>query len=166
MAGVCKKAELSQGALFRHFKSRADLIAAATEEICKRHIALVSESATLVAGEGKNAARSLVTTMRAASRTPEHAAWHEVMVAARCDEHLRKLVSPTLKKFEQDLLGALGTLGGAERSERTGTILLSLLHVFDSEAVTVAVYGNPTLEADRVEWLTELLARELTTTAP
>jgi AcrR family transcriptional regulator len=159
---VCKKAELSQGALFRHFKSRADLIAAATEEICKRHIALVSESAALVAGvKGKHAARTLVTTMRAAARTPEHAAWHEVMVAARCDEHLRELVSPTLKKFEQDLLQAFGKLGGASRSQRLGTILLSLMHVFDSEAVTVAVYGNPPLEADRVEWLTELLVREL-----
>jgi AcrR family transcriptional regulator len=166
-AGVCKKAELSQGALFRHFGSRADLIAAATTEICERHIALVGESAMQVAGaSGKDAARGLVTAIRDAARTPEHAAWHEVMVAARCDEHLRALVSPTLKAFETDLLKALGTLGGAAPGERIGTILLSLLHVFDSEAVTVAVYGNPALEADRVDWLSELLARELAQSRP
>lgn len=162
MAGVCEEAELSQGALFRHFPTRADLIAAATDEICRRHIALVSGSAKQIGRvSGTDAAKALVTTIRDATRTPEHAAWHEVMVAARCDEGLRGLVSPALKKFEQDLLGALGKLGGATQNKRVGTILLSLLHVFDSEAVTVAVYGNPLLEADRIEWLSELLAREL-----
>lgn len=163
VAGVCEKAGLSQGALFRHFSSRTELIASATDEICKRHIALVDQS---VAGvdikSGIQAAKSLVTTIRSAARTPEHAAWHEVMVAARCDEGLRGLVAPKLKAFEQDLLGTLGKIGGdAVSNQRLGTILLSLLHVFDSEAVTIAVYGNPSLEADRVEWLASLLIREL-----
>ena len=162
MAGVCKEAELSQGALFRHFSTRVDLIAAATDEICRRHIALVGESAKQIAKIGdKDAAKALVTTIRNAARTPEHAAWHEVMVAARCDESLRERVSPALQSFEQDLLSALSRLGGTPQNERVGTILLSLMHIFDSEAVTVAVYGNPPLEADRVEWLSELLAREL-----
>ncbi len=172
IAGLCQEAGLSQGALFRHFSSRADLIAAATEEICERHIALVKASASGFAEtKGKLAASTLVNTIRDAARSPEHAAWHEVLVAARCDEDLRALVSPTLKNFEQELLRALGTLGGqaslgkagepSSNSQRIGTILLSLMHIFDSEAVTVAVYGNPELEADRVQWLSELLAREL-----
>lgn len=163
IASVCEKAELSQGALFRHFSSRTELIASATDEICRRHIALVDQSVAGVdLGSGIKAATSLVTTIRNAARTAEHAAWHEVMVAARCDEGLRTLVAPKLKAFEQDLLRTLSTIGdGAGSSVRIGTILLSLLHVFDSEAVTIAVYGNPALEADRIEWLAGLLVREL-----
>jgi AcrR family transcriptional regulator len=162
-AGVCRRAELSQGALFRHFASRSELIAAATEEICRRHISLVGASITAVARSSRDqAARALVTAIREAARTPEHAAWHEVMVAARCDEELRNLVAPTLKNFEQSLLTGLGGLGDRRASKpRIGTIVLSLMHLFDSEAVTVAVYGNPPLEADRIEWLCELLEREL-----
>jgi AcrR family transcriptional regulator len=163
VAGVCKEAKLSQGALFRHFPSRAALIAAATEEICRRHIAIVGKSVVSArSAKGLAAAKALVTTIRDASRTPEHAAWHEVMVAARSDETLRALVSPTLQAFEADLLSALRKLGGATgQNPRFGTILLSLMHVFDSEAVTIAVYGNPPLEADRVEWLAGLLHQEL-----
>ncbi len=163
MAGVCEEAELSQGALFRHFSCRADLISAATEEICKRHILLVSESAKDIGnGSSKKAAAMLVHAIRDAARTPEHAAWHEVMVAARCDEGLRALVSPTLKTFEEDLLKTLGMLGGPSgKDESIGMILLSLMHIFDSEAVTVAVYAHPKLEADRVQWLSKLLAKEL-----
>lgn len=160
-SGVCERAELSQGALFRHFASRTELIAAAAEVICRRHIALVRESLEVVRKSLQSeAARLLVTTIRDAARTPEHAAWHEVMVAARCDEELRSKVAPTLRSFEQSLLSDLDNLGGPKG--RIGTIVLSLMHLFDSEAVTVAVYGNPKLEADRVAWLSRLLEQELT----
>ena len=159
---VCRRAGLTQGALFRYFPSRVALIAAATDEVCRRHLALIAPAlAELVASEADPIA-ALVITMREATRTPEHAAWHEVMVAARTDAELHALVAPTLKSFEQSLLEAIGDLGGAVASaERAGTIMLSLMHLFDSEAVTVAVYGNPPLEADRIVWLTEMLRREL-----
>jgi AcrR family transcriptional regulator len=161
-SGVCQRAELSQGALFRHFASRCELISAAAEEICRRHVGLVQSSLEAVQKSPRNeAARTLVTTIREAARTPEHAAWHEVMVAARCDEELRVLVAPTLQSFEETLLASLGGLGGKRDQGRIGTIVLSLMHLFDSEAVTVAVYGNPSLEADRLDWLSSLLEREL-----
>jgi hypothetical protein len=33
--------------------------------------------------------------------------------------------------------------------------------MFDSEAVTVVVYGNAAIEARRIEWATQMLEREL-----
>jgi len=161
-AAVCKQAGLSQGALFRHFPTRAKLIAGATAHVCARHLELIAPALAGLSLEHSDPARALVETIRMATRTADHAAWHEVMVAARTDVELRALVAPTLKSFEQSLLRAVGELDGSlEPSGRVGTIMLSLMHLFDSESVTVAVYGNETLEADRVVWLTELLRREL-----
>jgi hypothetical protein len=41
-------------------------------------------------------------------------------------------------------------------------ILLSCLHMFDSEAVTRAIYPNPDIEAARAAWIADLLRAELT----
>ena len=152
---------MSQGALFRHFPRRAELIAGAAEELSRRHLErmAVAFGRFRQPGEG-DPIELLVRAMRAATRTAEHAAWHEVMVAARTDTELHALVAPSLKAFEGALLDGLPGVG-MPSSPRVGTIMLSLMHLFDSESVTIAVYGNEALEGDRIEWLTGLLRREL-----
>ena len=82
------------------------------------------------------------------------------MVAARTDAELHELVAPSLKAFEAALLKGLPAVDGLP-AQRLGTIMLSLMHLFDSESVTTAVYGNEELESDRIAWLTEMLRREL-----
>lgn len=157
-SGVCKLAEMSQGALFRHFPTRAALIVAATEELCRRHLDRMAIAfASFAQPSAADSARLLIEAIRSATRTREHAAWHEVMVAARTDGELRALVAPTLQSFEEALIAGIP----GPRSVRVGTIMLSMMHLFDSESVTIAVYGNEELEGDRVEWLSELLRREL-----
>ncbi len=167
-SAICRSAQLSQGALFRHFASRVELIALATEEVSRRHLALLSEK-LLAVRETRSAdpIRALVLTMRSQARSPEHAAWHEVMVAARSDHELHALVAPTLQAFEQSLLQAVEEVlalpiqaRGKERT-RVGTIMLSLMHLFDSEAMTSAIYRNPRLEDDRADWLCDVLRNEL-----
>ena len=163
VATVCERAELSQGALFRHFPSRLALIAAATEEVCRRHHALLADVLKHLRANAPAAAiEALIATLRRAARTAEHAAWHEVMVASRTDEALRALVGPTLQAFERSLLDEVGGLKAhAKKRTRLGTVILSVMHMLDSEAVTAAVYDNPKLVADRTRWLVDLLRREL-----
>jgi hypothetical protein len=50
---------------------------------------------------------------------------------------------------------------GEEKAERLGVVLLSLMHMFDSEAVTTAVHPNPGIEEARIAWTADLLRREL-----
>ena len=158
---ICDCAEVSQGALFRHFGTRLDIIVAATEEIARRHIARFR--GTFFEPVGRDAIEGLVEFIRAAARTAEHAAWHEVMVAARTDDELRASVAEPLQRFETALLELVGTTLGIEgaAAERLGVVFLSVLHMFDSEAVTVGVYANPPLERARVRWAVELLESEL-----
>ena len=67
------------------------------------------------------------------------------------------------ERFEAALLRAVPEVlhVDGERAARLGVVFLSLAHMFDSEAVTFAVYPNPALEAARLEWATAVLSDEL-----
>ena len=162
VAAVCESAKLSQGALFRHFANRNELIAAATEEICRRHMMLVEAGFAHLKGRvNRDGLLEVARALQTGARSDEHAAWHEVMVAARTNDALHELVAPALQRFEQSVLAEIGRATKTTPSARIGTVLLSLMHMFDSEAVTVAVYPNDRIEADRIEWVADVLTREL-----
>lgn len=157
---ICTRAGLSQGALFNHFGKRIDLIVATTESICRIHIERLARVTADQPALTTQSLLHLVDFIRASARTREHIAWHEVMVAARTDDELRDRVAPLLGAFEQALLDAGAQLFG-RRDETFDTIVLSIMHMFDSEAVTTAVYPNPAVEAARTRWVAELLRAEL-----
>jgi len=148
---VCGRAGVSQGALFNYHPTRLHLIAATTDHICD---ALVQGFSRLDTADPE----ALVLGVRALARSERHAAWHDVMVAARTNPDLRERVRPTLARFEAALLeAAAGAFGVDTRQPQVAAVVLSLLHIFDSEAVTVAVLENPAVEAARVKWAVGLL---------
>jgi AcrR family transcriptional regulator len=162
-ARVCARAGLSQGALFNHFASRLDLIVAATERIGDAHVADFERLASPRDADAGDRIDALIAFVHGRARTPRHAAWHEVMVAARTDAELRARVAGPLEAFEQALLAATRRVlaPSEQRAARVGMIVLSCLHMFDSEAVTSAVYPNPGIEAARAAWAADLLRTEL-----
>ncbi|MFT6398852.1 MAG: hypothetical protein ACJAYU_003614 [Bradymonadia bacterium] len=138
------------------------LVAHATDVIGKRHLS--SFAGALADGEfDQDPARTMVHLVRDLCRSANHAAWHEVMVAARTDVGLHESVAGVLETFEAAILDvvkyALPIREGQEL--RMAAVVLSVMHMFDSEAVTIVVKPNPALEAARVEWATALLQREL-----
>lgn len=160
VAAICTRAGVSQGALFRHFATRRDIIVAAADTITQRHLARFSEGMPEL---GPDAVEQIVRLVRALTRTPTHAAWREIMVAARTDADLREAASEGLQSFEQRLIDTAAAMLGLDPSvaERAAVVLLSVMHMFDSEAVTVTVYTNESLETARIRWATEMLGREL-----
>ena len=160
VSAICGRAGVSQGALFRHFPTRADVIVAAADEITRRHLARFSAAAPALRGD---ALEHIVVLIRALARTDTHAAWREIMVAARTDPDLRDAAAEGLQSFEQRLIDTAARFLGLDTiaAERVAVVLLSVMHMFDSEAVTVTVYANERLEAERVRWATQMLQREL-----
>lgn len=160
---ICARAGVSQGALFNYFKTREDIIIAATERICDGHIAHFQTAAAAVAEAEGDMVAHLVAFVREAARSPRHAAWHEVIVAARTSPTLRSRVSASVERFEAGLLEtAMATLPiDPAHAHRVGVVLLSVMHMFDSEAVTVAIFRNEAIENERVRWATELLRETL-----
>ena len=160
-SAICKAAGVSQGALFRHFPTRLHVIAAATEAIGGRHVEALR---TLEDFGGTGLAlERLVSFVRETTRSDAHAAWHEVMVAARTDSALNAAVAPVLRAYESALNGVARSLclGWTEDVEHAEMVVLSVLHMLDSEAVTRRVHRNRDVEERRLAWVIALLKQEL-----
>lgn len=160
VAAICSAAGLSQGALFRHFPTRRDVIVAAADAIGQRDL---EDFEAAVARLDPEDYLSIVRRIRGICRTPTHAAWHEIMVASRTDAELRDAAREGLLRFETMLIEASARFFGVGRTvaERAAVVLLSVMHMFDSEAVTVVVLENEPLEQARIEWVAAMLEREL-----
>lgn len=162
---------MSQGAMFRHFETRRDLIVAAADAIAQLHLEALDRAAPHLrpADAEPHATVSplvyarIVEVIRQLCRSPTHAAWREIMIAARTDTELRVAARAGLQRFEAALIEHAGDFLGvdATAAERASTVILSIMHMFDSEAVTVVVYDNPRLEAERMRWAAQMLAREV-----
>ena len=69
---------------------------------------------------------------------------------------------PAVQHFEDVALEVAATIPGAPSdSHAFGTLLLSVMHMFDSEAVTDVVVQSPEIEDARQAWAVEILKREL-----
>lgn len=160
VAAICARAGVSQGALFRHYPTRRDVIVAAADAIGLRHVAQFQSVATELPRDGY---RSVALLIRELCRTPTNAAWREIMVAARTDPELREAARDGLRRFEELLIAASARFLSlsAAQAEQASVILLSVMHMFDSEAMTVFVYENEPLEQRRVDWVAQMLEREL-----
>jgi AcrR family transcriptional regulator len=150
---ICQRASLSQGALFRHFDSRVALIAHAVNVVGQRHLQRFA-TALSETSLGEAPASSVVRLIRDLCRSSDHAAWHEVMVAARTDSALHNAVAETLTAFERAIIGTVADAFDLTLDESTNvaSVVLSIMHMFDSEAVTIVVRPNAAVEAARLDW--------------
>jgi AcrR family transcriptional regulator len=163
---ICARAGVSQGALFRHFETRLELLAHAVDVLGERNL----RAFTNIMEQGQEPwSRELiemfVSVLRDISRSSAHAAWREVVAAARVHAELSQAVSAAVARLESGILRLVDELlpGSPDETLEAATVVLSLMHMFDSEAVTVVVKPNPQIETARLRWaadvLTELYTR-------
>jgi AcrR family transcriptional regulator len=160
---ICDRAGVSQGALFRHFDTRVDLLVHVVDELGTRNVqAFIRAAGISDAPWTLDRLDHFVDVLRAVSRSTAHAAWREVVSAARVEPDLAEAVGGAVSRLEAAIIRMveLGLPGTPEQTLETVTIVLSIMHMFDSEAVTVRVKPNPQVEAARVAWATRVL-REL-----
>jgi len=154
---ICTRAGVSHGGLFRHFPSRTALIAAATHEIVLRHLSELAEVVHDHRGEG-DIIEVLIKSFRVAARAPLTCAWREVLLAARTNAELRDAVAPAVQNFEDAIMDLSSKIPGAPDEEREfGTLVLSILHMFDSEAICVPIVRNQDVLDLRNDWAVKLL---------
>ncbi len=159
---ICGRAGVSHGGMFRHFATRLALVATATSAVGQRHVAAIEGLAEQLP-EHTDPVDALLGFVREACRSPTHAAWHEVMVAARTDGALRAEVSPVLQAYEAALHDMAVRVVAPHTDDPFGVqvAVMSFLHMFDSEAVTRAVYCNAEIEEARVAWAADALRQAL-----
>lgn len=95
---ICDRAEVSQGALFRHFASREELMVAVGEDVGAR----ILDEYRKKFRKGRDVVEA-IELVRAACRSRLNNAWYELQLAARTNEHLRKALEPVSRRYYEQI---------------------------------------------------------------
>lgn len=119
-AAVAQRAGISEGALFRHYPTKADLVVGAVEAIFER---LMQQHERLL--KGASDAAKAIRALWKILRSPEYLATNEVYLAARHDERLQQAIRPLARRHQDNLLArARALFGDDEAVERAADALI------------------------------------------
>lgn len=165
-AVITKRAGVSVGALFRHFDTMGDFMAATAYEVLRRQLETFTKRVAEIP-PGQPALAAALAILRDITSSSTNAVLYELMIAARTDEKLRETLQHVLKQYSAKIYDAACALPGSENfPEETFPVLVAVLtNVFDGAALVGGVLPQPELDQQRVPVLTALLAGEAPNTA-
>lgn len=161
-AVITKRAGVSVGALFRHFETMGDFMAATAYEVLRRQLETFTKQVAEIPAD-RPALPAALTILRDITAGSTNAVLYELMVAARTDEKLKETLQNVLGQYSAKIHYAAGALPGAESfPEETFPVIVALMtNVFDGAAIVRGVLPQPELEEQRIPMLTALLTAGL-----
>ena len=102
-AAICAEAGGSQGALFRHFPTRRDLMVAAAAHAGRLNV----QAARTIGSEDLHTADGVLAALHrlhAVTLTPANQTWRELVMVARSDADLRAALMPSRLAFQQQMV--------------------------------------------------------------
>lgn len=161
-AVITKRAGVSVGALFRHFETMGDFMAATAYEVLRRQLETFTKQVAEIPAD-RPALPAALTILRDITAGSTNAVLYELMVAARTDEKLKETLQNVLGQYSAKIHDAARALPGAESfPEETFPVIVALMtNVFDSAAIVRGVLPQPELEEQRIPMLTALLTAGL-----
>src|SRR5215210_6088628 len=94
-AVIAKRARVSDGALFRHFPTMGDFMAATAREVMRRQLDQFTKQVAEIPAD-KPALEAALTIMRDVTGNATNTVMYELMVAARTDEKLTATLQEVL----------------------------------------------------------------------
>ncbi|CKO54499.1 TetR family transcriptional regulator [Mycobacterium tuberculosis] len=160
--GITKRAGGSVGALFRHFETMGDFMAATAYEVLRRQLETFTKQVAEIPAD-RPALPAALTILRDITAGSTNAVLYELMVAARTDEKLKETLQNVLGQYSAKIHDAARALPGAESfPEETFPVIVALMtNVFDGAAIVRGVLPQPELEEQRIPMLTALLTAGL-----
>jgi AcrR family transcriptional regulator len=157
-AVIAKRAQVSDGALFRHFPTMGDFMAATAHEVMRRQIDLFTKRVAEITPD-QPAMEAALTILRDVTANSTNTVMYELLVAARTDEKLRATLQDVLVEYAANIYDTARALPGADQfPEDTFAALVAILtNTFDGAAIVRAVLPQPEIENKRIELLTALL---------
>jgi AcrR family transcriptional regulator len=157
-AVITKRAGVSVGALFRHFDTMGDFMAATASEVLRRQVESFTKQVAEIPAD-RPALEAALTILRDITGSPTNAVLYELMIAARTDEKLNAHLSEVLAEYSAKILDAARTLPGAESfPEEIFPVLVALLtNVFDGAAIVRGVLPEPDIDEQRIALLNALI---------
>jgi len=161
-AVITKRAGVSVGALFRHFETMGDFMAATASEVLRRQLELFTKGVAEIPAD-RPALEAALEILRDITSGPTHAPFYELMIAARTDEKLRDALQQEFVQYAAKIDDAARALPGVEGlSEETFLVVAALMrNVFDGAAVVEGVLPQPEIAAQRIPVLMALLSAAL-----
>ncbi|QIS19497.1 TetR/AcrR family transcriptional regulator [Nocardia terpenica] len=132
---ITARAEMSYGALFRHFPTMSEFMAAVARETVRRNNELIIDLARARGGTG---VETLLTVAREMVTHPCHNAIIELTVAARTDERLRDAMRHTMADVGSAMIDTAAHIVGPELDlddREFATLVFILADLFDNEAL-------------------------------
>lgn len=157
-AVITKRAGVSVGALFRHFETMSDFMAATASEVLRRQVESFTKQVAQIPAD-RPALEAALTILRDITGGATNAVLYELMIAARTDEKLRAHLRDVLAQYTAKILDAARALPGAEAvGEETFPVLVALMtNVFDGAAIVRGIFPEPDIEEQRIALLSNLI---------
>lgn len=155
---IAKRANVSDGALFRHFETMGDFMAATAQEVLRRQLERFGKQVAEIPAEVP-ALEAVLTVLRDLTANSSSAVVYELLIAARTDDKLRATLSDVLAEYSAKICEAAQVLPGAEAlpPELFPNLVALLTDTFHGAAIVRAVLPQPEIEANRIPLLLTLL---------
>lgn len=163
---VCRRAGVSQGALFKHFPSKAALLAATTEHLFARLVDDFRRGFAEIAGQ-EDPVAGAVNALAAIFRQPRLTVAFELYVAARTDGELHAALAPVLARHRDNLhREARALFPEAARAPHFPAVVDTVVDALQGAALGALVLPDPASEARRLDQLVAYARRELADAQP
>jgi AcrR family transcriptional regulator len=159
-AVIARRAQVSDGALFRHFATMGDFMAATALEVMRRQLGLFTKQVAEIPA-GQPALEAVLVILRDVTGNATNAVMYELLVAARTDDKLRATLQTVLTEYAANIYAIARSLPGTEQfpDETFAALVAILTNTFDGAAIVRAVLPQPDIEANRIQLMTSLLSR-------
>lgn len=165
---ISVRAELSQGALFRHFPTREALMVAVAEDVGARILERYKRKFLSLPPDEAARLPAAIRMVRDACRSRLNVAWYELSIAARTNKNLKKHLEPVARRYYEDI-GAAARELVPDVAEKMGptfdALVATVIAVFDGEAIERFAIVQPELEEARLALLIAAMER-LTSVRP
>jgi AcrR family transcriptional regulator len=155
---ITKRAGVSVGALFRHFETMSDFMAATASEVLRRQVESFTKQVTEIPAD-RPALEAALTILRDITGSSTNSVLYELMVAARTDEKLNTHLRDVLAQYTAKILDAARALPGADviGADAFPVLVALLTNVFDGAAIVRGVFPEPDIEEQRIALLSKLI---------
>lgn len=159
--GIARRARVSDGALFRHFPTMGDLMAATAQEAGRRQLEVAAKRVAEIPSD-KPAIEEVLAIIRDLTANSTNTVIYELMVAARTDDKLRDTLREVMAAYTAKIYEAARAVPSAGEIEAFGeenfaALVAVLINTFDGAAMFRHVLTHPEIEARRIPVLMSLL---------
>ena len=157
-AVIARRAEVSDGALFRHFPTMGDFMAATAREVMRRQLGFFTKRVAEIPAT-ESALEASLLVLRDVTANSTNTVMYELLVAARTDEKLRATLQDVLIEYAANIYETAKTVPGADQvpEDTFAALVATLTNTFDGAAIVRAVLPQPEIETKRIELLASLL---------